>query len=88
MPGNLYKRPRVKVYGDEECTEYLGTKIFADGKVQSKTNLNVPRGAIEAAMSALTVKSIIMFVGDMLDPFGAESPHGPTDDMIPTNLNN
>jgi len=43
----------------------------------------VPEGAIEAAISALSVKSIIMFVGDMLDPFGAEYPPGPTDDIIP-----
>ena len=89
MPGRLpYKRPRVKVYGDENTKNYLKTKIFPDGTVQSKIGLKAPKSAIEKATDALKVGAI--FLIEVLNPFDAISGElaGPEDDMIPLPKNN
>ena len=73
--GDLYKDPRVKVYGDSKAKSYLRTKIFEDGTVESKIGLKIPKKAIDIAVDALknAPKSIIPFVGELIDPFDAEA---------------
>ncbi len=67
MPGRPpYKRPRVKVYGDENTQNYLKTKIFPDGNVESKINLKVPKKGIEKATDALKVGAF--FLIDIFNP--------------------
>lgn len=51
--------------------------------MQTRIRLSIPKGAIEAAKSALTVSSFLSFVGNMLDPFGADDLAGPEYTMIP-----
>jgi hypothetical protein len=89
MSGSEFKRPRVKVYGDENGTQYLKTKIFPDGTVESKNNLNVSKGAIERAVDALKVGGIMgaaEFMGEIVDPFDASATAMPADDMIQTGM--
>jgi uncharacterized protein RhaS with RHS repeats len=77
MPGrsSTHKRPRVKVYSDQKAKNDLKTKIFPDGDVQSKTNLKVPKNAVEKAVDALKDLGLaaIPLIGGFIDPFDAEA---------------
>lgn len=65
----------MKVYGDEQGKNYLKTKIFPDGSVESKINLKVPKSGVEAALDALKKSglAVIPMIGDFLDPFDADA---------------